>query len=250
MFLVKGFLASTYKPEEYKEVRKKGMQFGFLYLFIAILLFTLITVIPIIGPMQKTFKKITNEVIPPFKITNGEMTLKNGEDFYEKELDGSVFMVDLKAENDNTDQFNKYISGILISKNKIYIKTPSESMDFNIDKRFSIDDEEIKKFMPMMKIGMIISFFFIIVLNFISYIWVSLIIALVGNIAKSILKVNLSFKELFNMSLYSLTTPLLVILIMSFIYPLSSDANTFIIMVLGAITIIRGIKSMKVNINI
>ena len=250
MFLLKGFLASTFKPEEYKEVRKKGMQYGFLYLFIAILLFTIITITPFIGPMQKTFNKITNEVIPPFTITNGEMELKNGEDFYEKELDGAVFMVDLNAENENTDQFRKYISGILISKNKIYIKTPNESMDFNIDKRFNIDDEEIRKFMPMMKIGMIISVLFMIVVNFISYLWVTLIIALVGNIAKSILRVNLSFKELFNMGLYSLTTPLLVILIMNFVYPLTADANTFIIMVLGAITIVRGIKSMKVNINI
>ena len=123
-------------------------------------------------------------------------------------------------------------------------------MDFNIDKRFNIDDEEIRKFMPMMKIGMIISVLFMIVVNFISYLWVTLIIALVGNIAKSILRVNLSFKELFNMGLYSLTTPLLVILIMNFVYPLTADANTFIIMVLGAITIVRGIKSMKVNINI
>ena len=249
MFLLKGFLASTFKPEEYRQVRKKGMQYGFLYLFIVILIFTAITSVPVMISMQKTFNKITNEVIDPFEVANGEVELKNGEDFYEKELEGSVFMVDLNAENDNTDQFNKYISGILISKNKIYIKTPNDSVSFNIDKKFSIDDKELKKFMPIMKIGMILAFFFIIIVNFISYLWVALIVALVGNIAKSIMRVNLSFKELFNMSLYSLTTPLLVLLIMNFVYPLSSDASTFIIMVLGAITIIRGIKSIKSNIN-
>lgn len=250
MFLLKGFLASTFKPEEYREVRKRGMQYGFLYLFIVTLVFVIVTITPIIGPMQKTFNKVIKEVIPQITINKGEVSLKNGEDFYETELDGTVFMVDLNAENDNTDKFKKYISGILISKNKIYIRTPSDSIDFNIDNRFSINDNDVKKLIPIIKMTMVISIFLIVIVNFISYLWIVLIIALIGNIVKSILKVNLTFKDVYKMSLYALTTPLLVELIMNFVYPLTADATTFIVVVLGVITIVRGIKSIKANISV
>lgn len=161
------------------------------------------------------FIKMFNDKCPNFEISDGELKVdeKMPLDLSEN---GYYFVIDT-TNSTNPDVLDKYSEGILLLKDRYIQKNNgrTQSIDFSSFNNMTIDKEKVNRFLPLAK--MIVPLIFLG--NFLKYFLGGLISALILGILALIINgafnTGLEFNNLYAISIYALTMPMIIDVIFS-----------------------------------
>lgn len=208
-------LKSVQGIKQYEDVLKETIGKSILYLLLISLLFGAIASIR--GAIDfnngiSKFIEMYNNKLPDFELKNGELNVDGNMPMILSQDKDSYVVIDT-ANNTNPDVLDSYNNGVLILKDKIIQKrneAQTEVTDFKSFQGMTINKSMINTYLPFIKI--ITPFIFIgtIVWYFLGGLLSALVLSLFGLMINAIFKTNLVYRELYIISIYALTTPLII----------------------------------------
>lgn len=158
------------------------------------------------------FIKIYNDNCPNFELINGELSVEGVMPMVLSEDEDNYIIIDT-TNSTNPDVLDSYSEGILILKDKIIQKEnqlQTQVIEFKSLQGLTINKDIAYSYFHYAKI--IIPFIFIV--NILGYflggLLSSLFLALFALIINGIFKTKLKYGQLYSLSIYALTTPLII----------------------------------------
>ncbi len=205
--------------DEYEKFITENISKAFGYFFKLITIFSLIVTIALVYKMNTETEKVVNTVekeFPNFLIKNNELQMETEENFehYFEDLGFNVII------GKNINETNDYKNCLLLLKNKIVLKYDGYSQEItyenaemnNISKQSIIDKYESKDKKVLYSTVSIIMF----VASFVVYTIVFLIdiitLTIMGLIINIIIRTTFKFKQIFKISVYAMTLPVILYL--------------------------------------
>jgi len=188
---------------------------AFLYLFLLTLIFGTITGVKVLYDFNTGLNEIIQGVqteIPNFKLQNGELFVDANMPLLLDKSQDSIFIIDT-SEQTNQNILKDYPRGILITKNEVIQKKNEIETSLYSFKDLGdlvVTKSDFEKYLPYLKILNV----FIVVFGFIGFfigkLFSVLILSLVGLLISKIQKYDSGFGNLFKVSIYVLTLPLMI----------------------------------------
>ena len=215
MNLFAQFYNSITRLEAYKYFLKQSLGKAFLYLFLISIVLGGISGVRTIYDFNVGINDAVNYVntdFPDFQLKNGELEVNAEMPYVIQENEEEIIMIDTSDKADATI-LNDYESGIFISKyGADYKKSAFETrkIDFASLNGVTFTKGDLLKWLPYLKwftlIIIIFGFFFYVIGKIISALFVSL----GGIVIAKVLKHNISFGNLYKLSIYCLTSSMLL----------------------------------------
>lgn len=212
-------ISSVEGLKHYEDVLKETVGKSVLYLLLIALLFgTIGSIRGAVDFNNKTSNLIQmyNDKWPNFELKDGELTVEGNMPMVLSEDKDYYVMVDT-TNNTNPDVLDSYSKGLLILKDKIIEKqnaTQTQVIDFKSLQGMTINKDVVNNYLPLVKI--ITPFIFIgtILWYFIGGLLSALCLASIALIINAIFKTDLKYGQLYSLSIYALTTPLIIDMIL------------------------------------
>ena len=210
-------------PKKYIYLSKDKLGKAFLYLFILATIFGIfqgITLVKTIGVVEKVVSKAYQDGKLNFEMKNGLLDFKSQP--YKEEQGSVLLLVDTDKTIDNVDSLrnitvHKDLSTVIL-KDGIVIKNGSKEIsykysDFGLD-RVDFSSDLIHLFIE--ELGVIKYFMIpiIIIIKFIDMLYYALMMSLAGLISMLLNKQRLSYGNIYKLSMYSITAPTVLGLIL------------------------------------
>ena len=251
--------------DEYQKFSNEKVSKTFGYLFKLVLILTILITI---STTYKTYNIAGNtmqkfiEESPNFEVKNGILTVEN--DLTYKYIDNdNYFGVIIDSSKEDLENI-EYNEGIAFSKDKIYIKSNNQTrvikyadiMNANFDKE---DINELLTTKNLIKVYLLIGlviFITNVIVYTIVFLFDILVLFIIGKIINWIAKTNIKSKGIFNIAVYSMTLPIILLIIYNLLilsfgfkikyFDLAYDIISYIYVV-TAILLIKsdGIKNMQ-----
>lgn len=199
----------------YKSIKNNRFSRSFLYLLLLFLIVYLVNgtklfVVTRIGIDELTAGMSAN--VPDFRLENGEFSFSGEMPYYISRNTDGAFVIDTTGQVDESI-LRDADSGMLITKDTVYIKNSDiETRRFSLTelKGMTLTKSDVLEFLPKLSwiVLIFIAFGFIFVLGW--KLLNAVILALLGLILNGIMKGNLKYGNLLNISIYALTLPLLL----------------------------------------
>lgn len=217
--LFKRFMNSINGFNGYRQLLYESAGKAVLFVFLIGLLFGSISMIGTIGEINKgvsLFAENFEKQVPDFELKNGVLTVQGKMPVI---INGSGMTI-LIDTSDNADEkiLDNYDNAILIMKTRMIQKSYANTQVTSFDKfqGIVINKESIRYAIPFVKMIIIFftvfSVFFFIAGKFIS----ALVISLFGLIVNYSAKAGLRYMDIYRISLYSMTLPIILGTILSF----------------------------------
>ncbi len=256
MNIFKEMALSVYSFKSYKEFLNNKKSKVFLFGVVLMLFYFCITMlIPFAEFQIRTggIGKMLDENIPDFELSDGELWV---EDVIEYDVGSTYVCIDTDPEYvfydaaDMEEYLYSYSNVILMDAEKMILKSSGEVQGFYFsDLGFECDKEDWMGWVPF--IYLFIGLFLIV-----SYVWMTglfffgvIIVALLGMIAASCMKHQLTFGQLYLLGIYSRTLPLIIKAVLSFLpfnIPFFGIIN-FGISVFIIVRVIQHLKEQQLN---
>lgn len=251
----KDFYYSLFKFDYYKNFINQnfGKSIAFITLFSLIIsVFNGISFLFSLNSFANDLNTVIEKQIPHFTFDKGELNFENSKDMPLIYNDGEDnIIIDTR---DNTDKsiLDEYDAGILITKNKIVQKQNSQTKvtDLSEFKDLSFSKEDLYQYVPYIKALSPVLAIFIFIGVIIAYLFYALLLSLLGLIFNSVNKSNLTYSQIFNLSIYSLTLilfleflPLGAITSISFI----QNVPIYIVFLVSGFYLFMSIKKLNSN---
>lgn len=215
-------VSSVQGIKHYEHVLKEAAGKAVLYLLlISLLLGAIGTVrgaIEVNDGISK-FIKIYNDKCPNFELENGELSVDGDMPIVLSEDEENYIVIDT-TNNTNPDVLDSYSEGILILKDKMIQKNGIQTQvtDFKSLQEVTINKNIVNRYLPFA--NAIIPFLFLgnILWYFLGGILSSVFLALFALIINGIFKTKLKYGQLYSLSIYALTTPLIIDTIFKILY--------------------------------
>lgn len=262
MSFFKYFAIAIAKPKQYHKFMKVSLKKGFLYL----LLIVLISSIPYIIYSTKNSEKIYNKLekisvilkedIPDFEMTKDSLTIKEDVSI-DKDIDGIRVIVD-KDKDLSVKEIANMGSAIIIDKSKIALvangagsisSVPNEDLKDKKLTKADLEKQVDEQFIPIQKKASkitAISFVSTVLANYIIFLVVTAILAGVSIFTTKNLFFKMAYKDLFRISLFAMTVPVIVNLFLMFI-PSMREMGVILVLLPGMIYMWIGLKAIKEN---
>lgn len=158
------------------------------------------------------FIKIYNDKCPNFELKNGELSVDGNMPIVLSEYGDNYIVIDT-TNNTNPDVLDSQSKGILILKDKMIQKkneVQTQVIDFKSFQGVTINKNIVNRYLPFA--NAIIPFIFIgnMFWYFLGGLLSSLFLALFALIINGIFKTKLKYGQLYSLSIYALTTPLII----------------------------------------
>ena len=240
---------STTNFKFYKEIAFQGVPRSMGYFFLFIFLITLILSMKFSTTLIQGMGQVAEEIgnkLPEIRIENGTVSTNIPEPFVIKEKKDFIFIIDTTGKITTIDP--SYKQGMLLTKSKlIHRQSEFEAREYNLSKikSFTINKEIMgrwKKIFSRFAFPLLVAilFFYYIVVKLVQVLFFSLI-ALITN---SAIKANLKYENLFNISLFALTPPVLLATIFT-LAGLKIPLFGLLYIVVYIIFVIGGIRNCK-----
>ena len=198
----------------YKEVASqkvsKSIGYFFLFIFLITLVLSMKRSTALIQGMDEVSKELRDR-LPEIRIEDGTVSTDAQEPFIIEEKD-FIFIIDTTEKITTVDP--SYKQGILLTRNKlIHRQSEIETREYDLSKikSFTVNREAMERWR---KASSRFAFPFLVAILFPYYIVVKLIhillFSLVALIVNAVTKANLKYENLFNISLFALTPPVLL----------------------------------------
>jgi hypothetical protein len=208
-------LSSVQGIKHYETILKEAAGKAVLYLLFISLLLGAIGAIR--GSIEvtlgiSTFIKVYNDECPNFELKNGELSVDGNMPIVLLEDEDNYIVIDT-TNNTNVDVLASHSKGILILKDKIIQKkneVQTQVIDFNSFQGGTINKNIVNRYLPYA--NAIIPFIFLgsVLWYFFGGLLSSLFLALLALILNGIFKTKLNYGQLYSLSIYALTTPLII----------------------------------------
>lgn len=154
------------------------------------------------------------EKVPDFVLKNGELNVQGDMPVTIESL-GSVIIIDTSGHVDE-EVLDKYVSGIFISKHKVVQKNlfDKREIDFRQMEDIVLTKSMVRGWLPFLRLGIIFIFMIMPIAFIISRFFTALIVSLIGLAINTVLRTNLTFSDLFKLSAYILTLPIIIVSIL------------------------------------
>lgn len=181
-----------------------------------------IGVLWLIRPIYEFNTSIT-QMVYSFHESVPDFTLKNGELKIDKEMPikledtNNVVIIDTTGKT-NESVLDAYDSGVFIGKNSLVQKKSGfETRSFNFSQleAFELTKDDVENLIPLLRGINVIILIFGLPWFFVSKLFSALILSIIGLILSSIKKVDIKFGGLYKLSIYALTLPILIKVILS-----------------------------------
>lgn len=205
----------------------------------------------IIQPVSESNKMINQMIggiestIPDFTFENGKLDVKANMPLIIGEGSGMTIIIDTSGAT-NESVLNSYDNVLLILRDKMIQKNYANQQvtDFSVLQGFKLDRSDVKNMLPLIKWFMLLLFIilppFIIAGRFLS----ALFISIFGLIINSVKNANLPYRDIFAISAYSLTLPLIICTLLDFA-GIPFLLSTLVYYLISAIYIWGAIGSIK-----
>ncbi|NBJ91869.1 DUF1189 domain-containing protein [Parablautia muri] len=251
MNIFKEMALSIYSYKSYKEFLNNKKSKVFLFGIVLMLIYFAITMlIPFAKFQIRTggIGALLDENIPDFELSDGELWV---EDVIEYDEGSTYVCIDTDPEyvfydaDEMEEYLYSYTNVILMDSEKMILKSSGEVQGFYFsDLDFACDKEDWMRWVPF--INLIIVMFMIL-----AYIWMSalfffgvLFVALLGMVAASCMKHQITFGQLYLLGIYSRTLPLLIKAVISFL-PINIPFFVIINFGISVFIIVRAIQNLK-----
>ncbi len=205
---------SIAKFDQYPRMIKEGVGKAFLYLFLFSLIFGTISGVIVGYQTNQGLQAFVGEIeqgLPDFTLTNGELHVE-GEMPIVLEEDDTLMIIDTTGLT-SPSILDDYPTGLLVFKDSvIYKKSVFETRQY----RFSdfgdvtLTKADILTYLPLLKwIGVIFGIF-VFLFFYIAKIINAFILTILSFILSAIQKAKISFAQMYSMSIYALTLPILI----------------------------------------
>ncbi len=232
----------------YKEIAFQRVSKSVGYFFLFILLITLVLSMKRSTALIQGIDEVSKELgdrLPEIRIENGVVSIDAQEPFTIEEKD-FIFIIDTTGKITTIDP--SYKQGILLTKNKlIHRQSEIETREYDLSKikSFTLNKEATEKWKKVLSR---FAFPFTVIFFFPYYIVAKLIhillFSLIALIVNTATKANLKYENLFNISLFALTPPVLLATIFNLAgFPFPLFRLLYIVVYLIFLT--GGIRSCK-----
>lgn len=216
--------------DEYQNLSKEKVGTTLKYFFKLMIIFSIIISVFLTARLYKeveTIKTSFANECPDFKIENNTLIIDAENNKYEKDFEYEFLGLIIDAENTDLteEQEEKYQRIIAFYKDKIVMKTQDAktSMTYeDISKNQDINGLSKQKILDYANSNAMISIYSAFLISTVLIIFIAysiqiiidiLLLSIIGIIMSKIARVNLKYKEVFNMSVYALTLSIVLYLI-------------------------------------
>ncbi|WP_085523706.1 DUF1189 domain-containing protein [Tuberibacillus sp. Marseille-P3662] len=213
MSFIKKLHYSITNVHKYPNMTALGTGKAFLYLFLFSLIFGTIYSVVLGFHVNQSVSRFADHIkndIPEFRLENGTMHVEADMPMVIDKTANSAFVIDTSGKLDPS-YLDQYQTGILILKHQVINKQNGmqtqvyQFSDFGI----TFTKSDIVNVLPYLNwVGWIVGILAWVVF-FAGKIVSALIVALIGLIARSTYKANMSFGRLYSTAIYALTLPIL-----------------------------------------
>jgi hypothetical protein len=198
----------------YKHIKDNRFGKSFLYLFLLLLIiYSMLTVrnYLLVKSMMEQAASGLKESIPEFQLENGKFSFEGEMPFYISSSTNAIFVIDTTGTLDETS-LQGTTTGVLITEDAVHLKNNMQQQTLNFadmkDTKFNKSDliELLPGLSRWVLVFMLVSFVFVVAGQLIF----AVILALIGLIISSSLKVDLKYRHVLNFSIYALTLPMLL----------------------------------------
>lgn len=208
-------ISSVEGIKHFKDVLKETVGKSVLYLLlIALLLGVVGSIRGAVDFNNETSKLIQmyNDKWPNFELKDGELTVEGNMPMVLSQDNDNYVIVDT-TNNTSPDVLNSHSKGLLILKDKMIEKkneVQTQVIDFKSFQGMTINKDVVNNYLPLIKV--ITPFIFIgtILWYFLGGLLSALLLALFALIINAIFKTDLKYGQLYSLSIYALTTPLII----------------------------------------
>lgn len=205
--------------DEYEKFITENISKAFGYFFKLITIFSLVITIALVYKMNTETEKVVNTVekeFPNFSIINNELQMETEENFehYFEDLGFNVII------GKNINETNDYKNCLLLLKNKIVLKYDGYSQEItyenaemnNFSKQSIIDKYESKDKKVLYSTVSMIMFFSSFGVYTIVFLIDIITLTIMGLIINIIIRTTFKFKQIFKISVYAMTLPIILYL--------------------------------------
>lgn len=205
--------------DEYEKFITENISKAFGYFFKLITIFSLVITIALVYKMNTETEKVVNTVekeFPDFSIINNELQMETEENFehYFEDLEFNVII------GKNINETNDYKNCLLLLKNKIVLKYDGYSQEItyenaemnNFSKQSIIDKYESKDKKVLYSTVSMIMFFSSFGVYTIVFLIDIITLTIMGLIINIIIRTTFKFKQIFKISVYAMTLPIILYL--------------------------------------
>lgn len=202
----------------YNTIKNNRFAKTFLYMLLLLLIsYSMITVrnyLAIKTQMEMAAFELT-ENIPDFELKDGKFRFEGKMPYYITTSTNETIIIDTTGTVDKSTLKDE-ISGILITEDKVYMKSPIQEQEYHLSQLRGSDfnKQDVVEFLPsiswLVLIGMLVWFAFAVA----GHLLFAVLLALIGMMISSKAKANFTFKQLMNFSIYALTLPIFIDLAM------------------------------------
>ena len=204
----------------YKALKMSRKQLIYYFALLALILTLSMAsiLISVMGDLSEDGQEIT-ETLPAFEITDGQLVVEEDTESYVHQTNSFLFFFDpngaIETEeiDSNIERLNVPI-GIGMMEDQFYLNIMSQSLPVSYDQLEGFNDTEFKGLMSEMgrfsPVVLLFTFSVTYIASSLSLAYEWLIIALFGNILKTLLRITLPFKKIARMALIALSVPLMI----------------------------------------
>lgn len=219
------------------------------YFFIVFSILFLITGIKTSIGLNTEFQRFATEFnskIPDFSLAEGEFSFSGEQPYIIEGQNSSIFIIDTTGETDESALEN-YIDGVHIAKHQMFLKQQGQlrEISFADFKNTNISKDDVVNFLPKLKwfipLIMLVGYVVQVIGKFLSAVF----LAFVGMFVNNGQKGNLKFEQLWNLSIYALTLPIILETLVKLVYP----QLPYFVWVYYAVAIIYIVKAVHFVLN-
>ncbi|WP_113672232.1 DUF1189 domain-containing protein [Vallitalea guaymasensis] len=216
------FIKSFTDFRVYNSIRHErlGKSFGYLILLALFIGITLSIVVSVKTntSIDNTIELLQSDDMPEITVRNGILNIDMNEPLVLTKDHDFIFIVDMTDKYTLNDLVG-YSMGYLVTPERIIINqagSPPMPLEFKDLRDFNIDKNSVLEILNSFRglaIGIIV--FLIIAGTVLLKLFESLMVSIIGLIANSVLKTNLSYNEVYKIGIYALTLPALIMLLIN-----------------------------------
>lgn len=189
------------------------------------------------------YNNITKD-FPQFRFVKGSLQVDGAQPLV-LQRNNKYILIDTTG-NTTEGILSQHESMILVLKDKVYYKKNNYSIDeasFDILQSIDFDKKDLIKYISIFKTATILIIIITPILFFIGNMFLAFYVSLLGTLISSVLKGGIKYKDLYKLSVYSITLPILIsctIRIINIRIPFINQIYIFI----GSIYLLIAIKNI------
>ena len=236
--------------KEYGLLNKSSFKSALAYIFVLCLVLGLLISSKLAYEYRGFLNFIEAELnngFPNFNFKGGVLKVNQEDIIVLKNKENIDLIIDTigKLDKEMLDNYNKVV---LIQRDRIFIKLNGKIDETRLDtfKKIKLNKNQFKKYIIKSKLGFLIIILGFPFIFFIENMFLSFLIFLLGVLVVSFLRVSISFRNIFKLSMYASSTPIILNSVLMLINYRNLKYN-YISIIIGFLYLFFGIKFISIN---